>query len=328
MEIKAVGIPYKGSKRKLIKELNEIFEKIHYDINQISEQDTKQGIILYDLFGGGGSVSFSLAQNPIVEKVIYNELDKDLFDFIMFLKNINQEEFFERFVKPFYGKDEKPENNVDKVFFERCYTFGNGGSGYLYNREVENFKRNLHHIIIDNDENHLKELKKNFKKLYNKDIKIEEILEMGIPKNIDEVQAKKLKLNKLMKPYVPSGRNLVAHINNIILLAKTLPFIKNEKIEFHNKSYIDFKNFESNSIVYLDPPYQNTSGYDFDFDFSLFEEFITKNKCVISEYNLEHKDYEIIYQKNKNNIRRKMVQEKIYAHKNYNYTIKKNKSLF
>ena len=319
MKIKAVGIPYKGSKRKLIKELNEIFEKIH-----------QKDIILYDLFGGGGSVSFSLAQNPIIKKVIYNELNKNLFDFVMFLKNISEEEFFTKFVKPFYGRNEKPKDNVGIVFFERCYTFGNEGGGYIYSREVENLKRNLHYIIINNDENHLKEFKKSFKKLYNKDIKIEEILEMGIPKNIGEVQVKKLKLNNLMKPYVPSGRNLVAHINNIILLAKTLPFIKNEKIEFHNKSYLDFENFESNSIVYLDPNYQNTSGYDSEFDFSLFEEFITKNKCVISEYNLEHKDYEIIYQKSKNNIRRKMVQEKIYAHKNYNYTIlkKKNKTLF
>jgi len=304
MKIKAVGIPYKGSKRKLIKNLNEIFEKVQ-----------PKDIILYDLFGGGGSVSFSIAQNPNVKKVIYNELDKNLFDFVMFLKNTSEEEFFERFYKPFYGRNDKPKDKIDKIFFERCYSFGNDGSGYIYSKEIEDIKRSLHYVIIHNDEKHIE----NIKKFYG-DVNLNEIIEMGMPKNDNEVQKKKLKLYEVLKPFMPPRRNLVAHINNINLLAKTLPHIKNKKIEFHNKSYLDFKNFEKNSIIYLDPPYQNTSGYNSDFNFNLFNDFISKNKCIISEYNLEHKDYEIIYQKGKNDISRKIVQEKIYAHKNYNYT--------
>ena len=61
-------------------------------------------------------------------------------------------------------------------------------------------------------------------------------------------------------------------------------------------------------------PYQNTSGYNVDFDFEKFKEFISNYKCYVSEYNLEHKDYEVIFEKIKRNIGG-VATEKIYAHR-------------
>jgi len=301
-KVKAVGVPYKGSKRQLIPHLNKVLEN-HKDL-------VGQDVIVYDLFGGGGSVSFSLAQHPNVKKVIYNELDKDLFDFIMFLKNISQEEFYERFMKPFFRRDYEFKDKYEKIFFEKCYSFGNGGDSYIYGKHNEKMKEYYHLIIRDNDKKIIDKFQEEIKVIP----EMYDILEMGIPKNMEEFQLKKIKLQGIVEPYIPSKRCMLQHANNTNLLYKVLPFIKNEKIEFHNKSYLDFKDFEDNAFIYLDPPYQNTSGYNVEFNFEELNEFLSTYKCYVSEYNLEHKDYKMIFEKIKRNIGG-VATEKIYAHK-------------
>ena len=59
-----LGIPYMGSKRKLA---GKIVDKILLD-----NPNTKY---VYDLFGGGGAVSFEFLQRPQIEMVHYNELN-------------------------------------------------------------------------------------------------------------------------------------------------------------------------------------------------------------------------------------------------------------
>jgi len=301
-KVKSVGVPYKGSKRKLMTHLNKVLEN-HLDL-------FGNDIVIYDLFGGGGSVSFSLAQHPRVKKVVYNELDKDLFDFIMFLKNTSQEEFYERFVKPFFRRDYEFKDKNERIFFERCYTFGNGGTGYIYGKHNEKMKEYYHLIIRDNDKKIIDKFQDEIKVIP----EMYDILEMSVPKNMEEFQLKRIKLQGIVEPYIPTKRCMLQHATNINLLYNVISFIKNGKIEFHNKSYLDFKDFEENAFIYLDPPYQNTSGYNVDFDFEKFKEFISNYKCYVSEYNLEHKDYEVIFEKLKRNIGG-VATEKIYAHK-------------
>lgn len=59
-----LGIPYMGSKRKLSKTI--------IDYILIHNPNVKY---IYDLFGGGGSMSFEALQRKQIKKVFYNELN-------------------------------------------------------------------------------------------------------------------------------------------------------------------------------------------------------------------------------------------------------------
>lgn len=80
--------------------------------------------------------------------------------------------------------------------------------------------------------------------------------------------------------------------------------------------------FDNNSIVYIDPPYKNTSGYNHDFD---YEDFIINNKCVniyISEgYKMSCSDDSILLSKGRTkgnisgDVKKKPVEEWLNVYK-------------
>ena len=70
-----LGIPYMGSKRKLA---SNILHKITQRHNGITD--------FYDLFGGGGSISFTSIRDYRFN-VHYNELNKHIYSLVEYLKN-------------------------------------------------------------------------------------------------------------------------------------------------------------------------------------------------------------------------------------------------
>ena len=75
MKKTALGIPYMGSKRKLSSDILKLIIKRHNGITDF-----------YDLFGGGGSVSFT-AINDYKFNVHYNELNSHIYKLVEYLKN-------------------------------------------------------------------------------------------------------------------------------------------------------------------------------------------------------------------------------------------------
>lgn len=81
--------------------------------------------------------------------------------------------------------------------------------------------------------------------------------------------------------------------------------------------------FDNNSIVYIDPPYKNTSGYYYDFD---YEDFITNNKYItiyVSEgYEMSSADDSILLSKGRSkgnvrgNVKKKPVEEWLNVYRN------------
>jgi len=80
-----LGIPYMGSKRKLA---HKIINKILLD-----NPNTKY---FYDLFGGGGSISFEALQRNDIQNVYYNEFNKGI---VELLKKIKEEGVTKEFYK-------------------------------------------------------------------------------------------------------------------------------------------------------------------------------------------------------------------------------------
>jgi len=70
-----LGIPYMGSKRKLASEILSKLTQRHENVTDF-----------YDLFGGGGSISFTAIRDYRFN-VHYNELNKHIFSLVEYLKN-------------------------------------------------------------------------------------------------------------------------------------------------------------------------------------------------------------------------------------------------
>lgn len=109
--------------------------------------------------------------------------------------------------------------------------------------------------------------------------------------------------------YDESVRNVLKQINNL------------KDVEFKNIDYREF-NIPENSVVYCDPPYQDTTKYKDEFNHEEFWEWVRKNSkdniVLISEYNAPN-DFECIWQKeliitlDKNS--RSNAVEKLFIHK-------------
>lgn len=125
MARKNYGLPYKGSKNKIVKKLFEFFPK------------GKSSFV--DLFAGGCAISqyaFEQGYNVITNDInglpsifydiMHSDGNPDLFNFV------TREEFF------------KTKNILKKLL----YSFGNDCRTYLYSKEIEKEKQAIHEFIV------------------------------------------------------------------------------------------------------------------------------------------------------------------------------------
>ena len=100
--------------------------------------------------------------------------------------------------------------------------------------------------------------------------------------------------------YTPSNTRFHQFMRGV---TKQLPFLKG--ITFTNLSYEDMV-FEEESIIYCDPPYQNTIKYKHSFDSGKFFEWCRErssdgHQVFISEYSAPE-DFECVFEKAVNSL--------------------------
>lgn len=93
-----------------------------------------------------------------------------------------------------------------------------------------------------------------------------------------------------------SGRNM--YVERIINMKKQAPFLKN--ISFISCDYNYFKDVK-NCLLYLDPPYNNTTGYgrstiNYDEFYDFCRQLSQNNTVLISEYEMPN-DFRCIWEK-------------------------------
>jgi len=156
MEYEKYGLPYMGSKRKIAEELFDVMLRI------------KPGAkYFYDLFGGGGAMSFHAIQRGL--KVIYNDLDTDMAALMNFIiSRIRNGERSKHGLLPedwykFITKDEfdeiKKQSGSYAQFVRICYSFGNTCKSYLYRKELEIIKHLLHDVVVYQGDSSLMKLR-------------------------------------------------------------------------------------------------------------------------------------------------------------------------
>jgi len=273
--MKQLGIPYMGSKRKLAE-----------DIVSVIMQDNPHCKYFYDLFGGGGAISFEALQRPQIEKVIYNEIDSAITELLKkVLYEGVTEEFYQWIDRETFNKNKKGKDWFAGVV-KTIWSFGNDQRTYLYGKDREEYKKLLHDIVVYNNaenKNILKEytgIQLDYTKHYTK-IELQRIL----LKNYEKIPENdfKEKIGTCIKI-----TEILPNLNRINVLEK-LKYLQNKyKLIISNKSYeqvvIDTPIHET--IIYLDPPYKNTERYQHDIDHEKLHKYIINSpyKIYVSSY--------------------------------------------
>ena len=299
-EVLPLRIPYMGSKRKIC---NELFQKM-LEIKPNAKY-------FFDLFGGGGSMSFFALQIGL--KTHYNEKQKGLVDLINYIldrsKN-KQSGKFGIFPDDFYKfitREEfavlKDEDSIKGQFARICYSFGNNQKSYLFG-DIEELKRLAHDIVVFRNENALAEFNQknnsNFvlsgKKTWN-ERRLDFMAQIPRASKIEQLQ----QLQQLER----------------LEQLERLPAFSISNLDFQE---VKIETPVAETIIYLDPPYRGAYGYLEEVLHSEIDSYFLNSpySCFMSEYNapfdsvLEIKKESLL---NNTKAEKKVVIEKLFYNK-------------
>lgn len=134
---KPIGLPYQGSKKKISKKIVEIIK-----------QNFGTDKVIYDIFGGGGSITAECLLNGL--DVRYNDFDKDITDMFQLVISKDREWLKTLLVSrdEFSVIKNKSKKTVDDNIKLLINSFGNNRKNYLYAKGHSDFKYNLAIEII------------------------------------------------------------------------------------------------------------------------------------------------------------------------------------
>ena len=337
MIIENLGLPYMGSKRKLAPEI------IRHILSKNPECK-----YFYDLFGGGGAISFIALQYPQINQVFYNELNTGVTEL---LKKIQREGITPEFYQWIDRETFNNNKNNNDWFGGLCkviWSFGNNQITYLFGPDIENYKKNYHLVVIENKNKipEMIEFIENY--IFDKyGIKEKCILEMPKSKNYQDRRLeirtqvvqheKKCKLNQLSQLEQLQRLQQLEQLQRLQQLErlKQLQQLQQlqqleglerlrqlERLNITNLSYeqVEINTPINETIIYLDPPYKNTGQYQHIIDYDNLLNWINKSpyKIYLSSYEFEglHECHIISHRSTlspTNNS--KNVKEKIYCNK-------------
>lgn len=203
-------------------------KKISRQIVEIIKENFGINKRVYDVFGGGGAMSCELLLQGY--DVVYNELKTDVYE--MFKKSLElTEDEIKTFILSrdefFEIKAKKDKSSIDNLKL-LINSFGNDRDSYLYSVDKSEPKYKLALEILEKEKDW-----RNYKQT--------DVYKAHVGRLINIERLKQLEqINRL---------NQLDNISRV-----------NKSLEMHNKDYRAFSHIEG-AILYLDPPYENTSGY-------------------------------------------------------------------
>lgn len=266
------GIGYMGSKSAIIKQFIGLFPRADN---------------FYDLFGGGFSVTHGMLKHrrKDFKTFHFNEKRKGVCELIN--KAIDGDFSYEVLKPKFVDRETFNKKKELDAYIKLIYSFGSGGKGYLYNKDVENYKKSMHNAVVFGDF----------------DETAENILGFSSwPERLKGLKTRRLFLSRVASFRFKNSRlnsfnsfnsafqlMILQHLIAIERLSK-LESLKSfrDKICFYNNDY-RLVEIKENSVVYCDIPYKNTKKYDLGFDHKEFYKWALAQKfpLFISEYNLD-----------------------------------------
>ena len=272
-----LGLPYMGSKRKLAERIVKFIRHHHPTAEYF-----------YDLFGGGGAVSFAAAKYGF--RVIYNEKNIGVSSLMRQLR-IGLPDSVYKWVSREQFHEHRNDNDWYGGYIQTVWSFGNDQRTYLYGSDIEGIKRAVHHIIVDMDYDALETL----------------LNEMGHPERychiktrlseVTDIDTRRLIWQSIWRrdgaDRLYAELEHLQRINSLGALCEEgdgrglLPPLSpiNSLTAIKCGSY-DEVEIRPNSVVYLDPPYDGTEKYREDiFHDELYEWAKSLDSpCYMSEY--------------------------------------------
>ena len=246
-------------------------KKVSKKIVEIIKQNFGTDKPIYDIFGGGGAITAECMLNGL--EVHYNDLDETVTS--MFQKVVSEDRDYLKTLlisrDEFFKIREKENKTVDDNLKLLVNSFGNNRKGYLYSEEFSDLKHNLAAEIVKKHDTFSGYKKTDtYKNAY-----------------------RPFDIGKVDKAQVLEQLQRLHQLQRLQQL---------ECVEVTNLDYTEFSGVED-TILYLDPPYQNTllKGYSInEFNSQSFYgwayEMSKKNIVLISSYEISDERFECVYE--------------------------------
>ena len=240
MKNKKLGLPYMGSKRRLSKEIVDHILTAHPNTKYV-----------WDLFGGGGSISFEFLQRKQIERVVYNELNTGVVELLRKIQTDGVKPDFYQWVDRDTFHAHK---NDDDWFGGLCkvvWSFGNKQHDYIFGKHIEETKRQAHECVVN-----------------------------GTPFELDGVSFNALHGSTINERRLSFRRIVAANkgrfdlqqlqqleqLERLQQLEQLEQLERLQQLDIRNKSAFDvfIDTPIEETIIYLDPPYKGTGKYQED----------------------------------------------------------------
>jgi D12 class N6 adenine-specific DNA methyltransferase len=258
------GIPYLGSKDSIVHKICSIFPKADH---------------FYDLFGGGFSITHYMLMHrkQNYKKFYFNEIAPGVVDLI---KDAIEGKFNYNVFKPKFVSREEFFKKKDSCAYTRIiWSFGNNLRSYLFGNHIEKYKKSMHNAVVFND-------------FDNTAIKT---LGIGRFPKESSVRDRRLFVRIAVKkrnPTMPVSQlqqlRELQHLERVEQLQRLQGLEQLEQVPSLEFTQLDYRKviIKPNSIIYCDPPYQNTARYLNSFNHDEFWKWVAENPypVFVSEY--------------------------------------------
>ena len=246
-------------------------KKISKKIVEIIKQNFGTDKPVYDIFGGGGSITAECLMNGL--DVHYNDLDETVTS--MFQKVVSEDRDYLKTLivsrDEFFKIRDKENKTIDDELKLLINSFGNDRKTYLYSRKFSDLKYNLAIKIIKKHD-------------------------------AFDGYRKTDTYKKAYRPFDIGKEDRSQVLQQLQRLHQLQRLQQLECVEATNLDYTEFSGVE-NAILYLDPPYENTllKGYSVnEFNSQSFYDWAygmsKKNIVLISSYEISDERFECVYE--------------------------------
>ena len=243
------GIGYQGSKSQIVEEIIEFLPR---------------GKRLVDLCGGGFAVTHCAMLRGKWEKYLYNEYNSGLVELIK--RSIKGEYNYGVFTPRWISREEFKEKKEKDSYVKYVWSFSNNGFTYFCGKDKEEIAKSLHNYVVYKKKNEY--IENNYKEIDKYVVS-------------EDISTRRKELGRYFKE-LTGERKRQEQLERLERLQQL------ERLEITNKSYEDYE-YEEGDVVYIDPPYENTKGYnEEEFDHQKFYDWVASR-----EYEVYFSSYEI-----------------------------------